>query len=181
MSNPKLPTRWSQPVAVVRIEAAARTMSASAPVSTVGGPAEQVSLRPLSATGEPIVLVAGTLDTKGQELKYIRDLLKEAGVRTRLVDLSTSGGVSAAEIPPHQIAAYHRRGPNGVFSDDRGTSVAAMSEAFEAWITRQSGIAGIISAGGSGGTAMVAPAMRTLPVGVPKILISTVASGDVQK
>jgi len=181
MSNPKLPTRWSQPVAVVRIEAAARTMSATAPVSTVGGPAEQVSLRPLSATGEPIVLVAGTLDTKGQELKYIRDLLKEAGVRTRLVDLSTSGGVSAAEIPPHQIAAYHRRGPNGVFSDDRGTSVAAMSEAFEAWITRQSGIAGIISAGGSGGTAMVAPAMRTLPVGVPKILISTVASGDVQK
>ncbi|MGI9415301.1 MAG: ABC transporter permease [Hyphomicrobiales bacterium] len=181
LSNPKLPTRWSQPVAVARIEAAARTTSAGEPVSTVGRPAEQVSLRPLSATGEPVVLVAGTLDTKGQELKYIRDLLKDGGVRTRLVDLSTSGAVSAAEIPPHQIAAYHRHGPNSVFSDDRGTSVAAMSEAFEAWITRQSGIAGIISAGGSGGTAMAAPAMRALPVGVPKILISTVASGDVQK
>ncbi len=54
-----------------------------------------------------------------------------------------------------------------------------MSEAFETWITRQSGIAGIISAGGSGATALVTPAMRRLPVGVPKIMISTVASGEV--
>jgi uncharacterized protein (UPF0261 family) len=56
-----------------------------------------------------------------------------------------------------------------------------MAEAFEAWIGAQSGIAGIISAGGSGGTAIVCPAMRALPVGVPKIMISTVASGDVAR
>jgi uncharacterized protein (UPF0261 family) len=55
-----------------------------------------------------------------------------------------------------------------------------MAQAFEAWIKRQAGVVGIISAGGSGGTAMVAPAMRALPVGVPKVLISTVASGNVQ-
>ncbi len=181
ISNPKLPTRWSQPVPVARIVSAARTDSSVGGTRTAGALADRVALRPLSASGEAVVLVAGTLDTKGAELKFIRDQLKAAGVRTRLVDLSTSGKVSAAEIPPHQIAAYHRRGPNGVFSDDRGESVAAMSEAFEAWISQQSGIAGIISAGGSGGTAMAAPAMRTLPVGVPKILISTVASGDVRK
>src|SRR5690606_28475557 len=51
--------------------------------------------------------------------------------------------------------------------------------AFERWVARQSGISGIISAGGSGGTALVAPAMRTLSVGVPKLIVSTIASGDV--
>ena len=181
VSNPKLPTRWSQPTPVARIESAARTDSGFAAARTAGPMADQVALRPLSATGETVVLVAGTLDTKGAELRFIRDQLKDAGVRTRLVDLSTSGKVSAADVPPHQIAAYHRRGPSGVFSNDRGESVAAMAEAFETWISQQSGIAGIISAGGSGGTAMAAPAMRALPVGVPKILISTVASGDVRK
>jgi len=54
-----------------------------------------------------------------------------------------------------------------------------MADAFEAWTARQSGIAGMISAGGSGATSLVTPAMRRLPVGVPKIMISTVASGDV--
>ena len=54
-----------------------------------------------------------------------------------------------------------------------------MAEAFETWIARQSGIAGIISAGGSGATSLVTPAMRRLAVGVPKVMISTVASGEV--
>ena len=54
-----------------------------------------------------------------------------------------------------------------------------MAEAFARWLARQEGVAGIISAGGSGGTAIVAPAMRALPIGVPKVIVSTVASGDV--
>ena len=54
-----------------------------------------------------------------------------------------------------------------------------MAEAFERWMGRQGGIGGIISAGGSGGTALATPAMRRLAVGVPKVMISTVASGDV--
>src|SRR3546814_3803799 len=54
-----------------------------------------------------------------------------------------------------------------------------MAEAFENWIVRQQGIGGIISAAGSGGTAMVTPAMRRLPIGLPKVMISTVASGNV--
>ena len=56
-----------------------------------------------------------------------------------------------------------------------------MTLAFERWIARQTGIAGIIAAGGSGGTAMVAPAMRALAVGIPKLIISTIASGDVSR
>ncbi len=177
VSNPKLPTRWSPIVPARQIQMAARTETVSTPSSTGMG---HVELRPLSAAGENVVLVAGTLDTKSVELHYIRDLLKADGVAVRMVDLSTSGKHSGAEIPPHQIAAYHPRGAAGVFTNDRGTSVAGMTLAFERWIKRQSGIAGIISAGGSGGTAIVSPAMRSLPVGVPKLIISTVASGDVQ-
>ena len=58
-------------------------------------------------------------------------------------------------------------------------SLIAGAEAFERWIGRRNGVGGIISAGGSGGTALAAPAMRRLPVGTPKVMISTVASGDV--
>jgi uncharacterized protein (UPF0261 family) len=56
-----------------------------------------------------------------------------------------------------------------------------MTEAFARWLARQAGVAGILSAGGSGGTALVAPAMRALPVGIPKLIVSTVASGDVRQ
>jgi len=126
------------------------------------------------------VIVAGTLDTKGDELRLIYDILKGNGLRTRLVDLSTSGKPSGADVPPMEVALNHPRGSAGLFTGDRGPAVAAMAQAFEAWIKRQANVAGIIAAGGSGGTAMVAPAMRALPIGIPKILISTVASGNVR-
>ncbi len=125
------------------------------------------------------VLVAGTFDTKGAELGYVRDCLAGLGLNPRTVDLSTSGRPSSADIPPHHVAAHHPRGANAVFTGDRGASVGAMAEAFERWIGRRNAIGGIISAGGSGGTALATPAMRRLPVGVPKVMISTVASGDV--
>ncbi len=177
ISNPKLPNRWSQPTPVRLIENSARTITR---IGTAGEPEEaHPELRPLTAPGQSVVLVAGTLDTKGEELRYIRDVIQGQGLPARIVDLSTSGRHSGAEIPAHQVAVFHPRGASGVFTSDRGESVAGMTVAFERWISRQSGIAGIIGAGGSGGTAMIAPAMRALPVGVPKVLISTVASGDV--
>ena len=64
-------------------------------------------------------------------------------------------------------------------SGDRGQSVAAMAEAFARWIEREPRIGGIISAGGSGGTTLATAGMRVLPVGIPKIMVSTVAAGDV--
>ncbi len=178
-SNPKPPNRWSQPVPVRILEQSARTVAAMPSPSV--SEAAHAELHPLTTSGEAVVLVAGTLDTKGEELRYIRDIIRQNDIPARLVDLSTSGKHSGAEIPAHQIAAFHPRGASGVFTSDRGTSVAGMTEAFERWITRQTGVAGMIGAGGSGGTAMLAPAMRTLPVGVPKLIISTVASGDVGK
>jgi uncharacterized protein (UPF0261 family)/ABC-type branched-subunit amino acid transport system ATPase component len=177
LSNPRIPTRWSQPAPVGQIERAARVLTTGA--ATTSG--VQAEIRPLAAAGEQVVLIAGTLDTKGAELRYMRDLIRAAGLPVRMVDLSTSGKHSGAEIPAHQIAAFHPRGAAGVFTGDRGQSVAGMTQAFQRWMARQEGVAGILSAGGSGGTAMVAPAMRALPVGVPKLIVSTVASGEVSK
>ena len=173
-----MPTRWSQPVPAAQIESAARTRT-MAPEPEPARPATTVDLRPIHRGGVAPVIVAGTLDTKGDELRFIRDQIAAAGVRVVLVDLSTSGQPSPAEVPPHHVATYYRGGPNAVFTNDRGAAITAMSEAFAAWIRRQEPIGGLISAGGSGGSSLVAPAMRSLPIGVPKVLISTVASGNV--
>jgi uncharacterized protein (UPF0261 family) len=180
VSNPTIPTRWSQPVPIARIEAAARTLSTG--VSRIEDAARQ--RRPASAavqgaSGPPVVLVAGTLDTKGEELRFIRDVIAGHGLRTRLVDVSTSGKLSSCDVSAQEIALNHGRGGSVVFGADRGASVTAMADAFASWLRRQGNIAGIISAGGSGGASLVAPAMRALPVGVPKLIISSVASGDV--
>jgi uncharacterized protein (UPF0261 family)/ABC-type branched-subunit amino acid transport system ATPase component len=178
ISNPIAPTRWSQPVAVARIEAAARILSTG--TSQLDEAARRRSptaeVRP---SGPPAVLVVGTLDTKGEELRFIRDLVKASGLRTRLVDVSTSGKPATTDVTAQEIALNHPRGGPGVFNGERGAAVGAMAAAFEAWIRRQSGIAGIISAGGSGGASITAPGMRALPIGVPKVLISSIASGDV--
>ena len=178
VSNPTLPTRWSQPATVAQVETAARTRTV-VPEPPVETPASAVDLRPIHRGGVASVIVAGTLDTKSAELRFLRDQIAAAGVRAVLVDLSTSGQPSAADVPPHHVAAYYRGGPNAVFTGERGAAIAAMAEAFEAWIRRQQPIGGIISAGGSGGSSLVSPAMRALSIGVPKVLISSVASGNV--
>ena len=178
VSNPTLPTRWSQPATVAQMETAARTRTV-VPEPPVETPPSAVDLRPIHRGGAASVIVAGTLDTKSAELRFLRDQIAAAGVRAVLVDLSTSGQPSAADVPPHHVAAYYRGGPNAVFTGERGAAIAAMAEAFEAWIRRQQPIGGIISAGGSGGSSLVSPAMRALSIGVPKVLISSVASGNV--
>ena len=124
--------------------------------------------------------VAGTFDTKGRELGYIRDCLAAAGVTVVTVDLSTGGKPSSADIAPERVAACHPGGTAAVFTGDRGTAVAAMAIAFIRFLGDRDDVGGVISAGGSGGTALATPAMRALPVGVPKVMISTVASGDVR-
>ncbi|RMF41016.1 MAG: ABC transporter permease [Alphaproteobacteria bacterium] len=175
LSNPSPPTRWSRPVPVRVIEGTARTVTDLAEVRA--GAAAHARAGRARRTGR--VLVCGTLDTKGAELRFIRDVIKAEGVAVALVDLSTSGRPSGAEVPPHAVAAFHPRGISGVFTGDRGSAVAGMTEAFARWLPRQEGVAGVIAAGGSGGTALVAPGFRALPVGVPKLIVSTVASGNV--
>ncbi len=128
-----------------------------------------------------VTYVCGTLDTKGDELRYMRDILKREGINVEMVDLSTSEGSSDAAVSRTTVAAYHPEGVEAVFTGDRGSAVAGMTIAFEAWMKAQNNVEGVIGAGGTGGTALVSPAFRSLPIGVPKVLISTVASGNVEQ
>ncbi|MFN6884240.1 Tm-1-like ATP-binding domain-containing protein, partial [Proteus mirabilis] len=78
-----------------------------------------------------------------------------------------------------QVASYHPDGKNAVFCGDRGKAIAAMSVAFERYLTHCDDVLAILGLGGSGGTALITPAMQSLPIGVPKLMVSTMASGDI--
>lgn len=123
--------------------------------------------------------VVGTADTKGAELRYVRDLLADVGVDVAIVDVGTTRGDREADVSAEQVAGHHPDGADAVFSDDRGAAVAAMAQALERFIAGRHDVGGMIGLGGSGGTALITPAMRRLPVGVPKVMVSTVASGNV--
>jgi uncharacterized protein (UPF0261 family)/ABC-type branched-subunit amino acid transport system ATPase component len=133
---------------------------------------------PVAASSGRAAYVAGTFDTKARELFYLRQCLEKLGLRVVTVDLSTSGKTSPASIHPREVARYHPDGESAVFSGDRGSSVTAMAHAFESFVATRRDLGGIISAGGSGGTSLATPAMRALPIGVPKVMVSTMASGD---
>jgi uncharacterized protein (UPF0261 family) len=124
-------------------------------------------------------LVAGTFDTKGPELLYLRDVLQTRGLPVLTVDLATAGDTSPADVKPEQVASAHPEGTAAIFCGDRGGAVTAMADAFANWISARADVLGIISAGGSGGTALATAGMRRLAVGIPKIMVSTVASGQV--
>ncbi|MEP7294642.1 MAG: Tm-1-like ATP-binding domain-containing protein [Burkholderiales bacterium] len=123
--------------------------------------------------------VVGAFDTKRDELLFLRDCIAARGVATVTVDVSTSSAaergadVSAAEVARHGAAA-------DVFTHERGSAVDAMAQALVAFALQRADLGGIIGAGGSGAAALVSPAMRALPVGLPKLLVCTLASGDVR-
>jgi len=119
--------------------------------------------------------IVGTFDTKGAELAYIAERLQAAGVATCTVDLSTRPHASATDVTAAEVA---RHGSQAAQADDRGAAIEAMMLAFERFMPTRDDVAGIIAAGGSGNTALVAPGMRALPIGVPKLIVSTVASGN---
>lgn len=131
-----------------------------------------------------LAYVVGTCDTKGVELCYVRDQLERLGLSTVLVDLSVGSGREAAmtaDIPPATVAAFHPDGAAAVLARrNRGLAVQAMALAFERFVASRTDIGGMIGLGGSGGTAIITPAMRLLPLGVPKVMVSTKASGNVR-
>ncbi len=177
VSNPKTPSRWSRPVPAQVIERSART---STPVDSSLDVESRSKIARSRRVGETIY-VAGTLDTKREEVIFIRDIIRAQGHSVRIVDVSTSGKSSTADVTPSVVAGFHPRGHSGVFTNDRGTAVAGMTLAFERWVRNQQNIMGMIGVGGSGGTALIAPGMRTLSMGIPKVMVSTVASGDVSQ
>jgi uncharacterized protein (UPF0261 family) len=129
------------------------------------------------------VVLVGTLDTKGDEYAYLRDRLQLHGVRALLVDVGTlEFPRTEPDIDRHEVAAAA-----GVDLEelerarDRGRAVSAMADAAAALVRRlheEGRCDGVLAAGGSGNTAIATSAMRALPVGVPKLMVSTVAAGD---
>jgi len=127
------------------------------------------------------ILAIGTMDSKGQELAYLGERIRAAGMEVVLVDVGTGGPPSARpDVTREAVAACHPGGAGAVLShQDRGQAVTAMSAALQAYVLGQAPrISGVIGLGGTGGTALLSPAFRALPIGLPKVLVSTVASGN---
>jgi uncharacterized protein (UPF0261 family) len=127
-----------------------------------------------------------TFDTKGHELAFVAERLRSAGVSVVTVDVGTMNPpVIAPDVDRATVAGCHPS-PDGKLQalghGDRGTAIAAMSRALEAFLLGEHAagrLSGVIGIGGSGGTALVTPAMQALPIGVPKLMVSTMANGNV--
>jgi uncharacterized protein (UPF0261 family) len=130
-----------------------------------------------------IIAVLGTLDTKGHEHEFLAQRILERGHETLLIDVGTGGAPQVAvDISREEVAraggldlaALMERG-------DRGECVAAMAQAapkLVAGLAQKGRIQGLVSLGGGGGTSIASAAMRALAVGFPKLMVSTLASGD---
>jgi uncharacterized protein (UPF0261 family) len=123
--------------------------------------------------------VVGTIDTKGEELSYVRDLLAEAGIPTVLVDVGPRSQEARCDVGSAAVAAHHRSSSAAILSNDRGKAIEAMAQAFSNFLQSRQDVGGVIGLGGSGGSAIITPGLQALPIGVPKIMVSTLASGDV--
>ena len=129
------------------------------------------------------VYAIATMDSKGPEIAYIADLIKATGQTVKLVDVGTKVPASVQpDINRERIAACHPGGADQVLGlNDRGQAVTAMGEALAQFIQDEfaaGNVKAVIGIGGTGGTALITPAMRALPIGVPKLMVSTVASGN---
>lgn len=127
------------------------------------------------------IYIATTLDTKSAEIFYVSEIIKNAGLSVRTVDLTTQPTQleKNADVSADTIANYHPLGAKAVFCGDRGKAIEAMAQAFSLYLAAQTDVAAILGLGGSGGTALITPAMQILPVGIPKLMVSTMASGDI--
>src|SRR5688572_7856458 len=129
------------------------------------------------------VLLIGTLDTKGAEYAYVRDLIRDRGCDVVVLDLGVLGEPAfAADVAAAEVA---RAGGSSLEQlrarADRGSAVETMLAGARALVPRlhaQGRFDGVLGLGGGGGTTMISAAMLTLPVGVPKLLVSTMASGN---
>ena len=129
------------------------------------------------------VVLLGTLDTKGGEYAFLRERLLEQGVDVLVVDAGVHAPVGLEPDVARDEVARAAGVDAAALAEagDRGAAVTAMAAGAEAVVRRlhaEGRLDGILALGGSGGSSIAAQAMRALPVGVPKLLVSTVASGD---
>jgi len=130
-----------------------------------------------------MILLLGTLDTKGDEYAFVRELIHARGQQTFVVDLGVLGepafkpDIGASQVAAAGGASLADLRENG----DRGAAVDAMTSgarAITCELFSRGKVNGVLGLGGGGGTTMITAAMRDLPVGVPKVMVSTMASGN---
>jgi uncharacterized protein (UPF0261 family) len=125
------------------------------------------------------IYVIGTADTKGAELQFLRQRIADLGGSPIVIDIGTKVPTIETDISAREVAGHHPNGADAPLGgNDRGAAVASMSVAFERFIATRTDVAAVIGIGGGGGTSMITAGMRTLPIGVPKLMVSTLASGD---
>lgn len=132
------------------------------------------------------VAVLATVDTKAQEADFLRRWFQERGCEARVVDLGLRPppeGVPPADVPRAVVAQAAGMGPEEVGQMRRDRALAAMGEGagrllLDAW--RRGELRGALAIGGNQGTAAACIALRSLPLGVPKLVVSTVASGNLR-
>ncbi len=130
------------------------------------------------------VVIVGALDTKGKEFKFVKDLIEKEGLNTLVVDFGVMG---KPDFPPDILRedVAHKGGgdlsafANGQHKDAAMKVMAAGLKAVVSQLYTDGKLDGIIGMGGSGGTSIATTAMRELPVGVPKVMVSTMGGGDV--
>ena len=130
------------------------------------------------------VVIAGALDTKGEDFAFVKELIEEAGLATLVVDFGVMGEPAFAPDVTRQEVCAAGGGDLGHLASGshKDEAMATMARGLAAVVSRLHGagrLDGIIGMGGSGGTSLATTAMRELPVGVPKVMVSTVGGGDV--
>ena len=131
------------------------------------------------------IAVIGALDTKGAELAFLKDQIIARGHTPLVVDVGVMGQPAfAADVPRTEVAAIGGCDLARLAADgDRGRAVTAMADAARETIVRlfsQGRVDAVIAMGGGAGTTIGTAAMRALPLGIPKVMVSTLASGDVR-
>jgi uncharacterized protein (UPF0261 family) len=130
----------------------------------------------------PTVVLLGTLDTKGVEFDYLRDRVREHDVDVLLVDVGVFEPQVEPDVSRHEVAAAADVDVDELASGgDRGRAVEAMGRGAAAIVERlhtDGRLHAVLGVGGTGNSSLATSAMRALPVGVPKLMVSTVASGD---
>jgi uncharacterized protein (UPF0261 family) len=132
---------------------------------------------------ETIYTIA-TMDTKGDELAFVAECISATGVPAIMLDVGTQKPPTRKpDVDRETVAACHPDGAKAVLAtSDRGQAIAAMSIALTEFMKKEHAagrVAGVIGLGGTGGTALIAPALRALPIGLPKMIVSTVGGGNV--
>jgi uncharacterized protein (UPF0261 family) len=133
---------------------------------------------------EPRIVVLGAFDTKGVEYRFLRDVIEHQGRSVLAINVGVMGATDLFLVDIEAEVVAHAGGGDLATlrtNHDRGAAMSVMAAGAAAVVRRmyeEGRVAGIIGMGGSGGSSVVTAAMRALPVGVPKVCVSTVAGGD---